>query len=201
MGRAGSCSKRTNPSPARPVRAEVAERQPSASHYRRIHGRRGRLDPDPAELREEDWNRRTKWLRRQPASWDRRIASVEIERKAVEGSLVGDKEIPAVGGTLVEGGCRVHSEHRHSAGEGTVPAVGEKSRVAGGKESPVVGDMAFLAVKHTVEGVARLVVEGRVNPVVVAEDTAIPAEIGAVAVDSYTEEPLGPEVPETGRAY
>jgi len=128
----GSCSKRTNPSPYRPAQAEAVEHQQFALHCRRTHGHQGRPGLVPAELREEDRNHRTKRLLRQLASWDRRIVSVEIEHKPVEGSLVGGKEIPAVAG---------------------------ESRPAGDKESLAVGGKAFLAAKHTVEGSDRPVVE------------------------------------------
>jgi len=92
----GSCSKRTNPSPCRPAQVEAVEPQPFALHYRRTHGHQGRLGLVPAELREEDRNHRTKQLLHHLVSWDRRIASDEVEHKPVEGSLVGDKETPAV---------------------------------------------------------------------------------------------------------
>ena len=171
----GSYSKRTNPFPSRPAQAEAVEHQPFASHYRRTHGHQGRLDLVPAELREGDRNHRTKRLLRQLASWDRRIASDEVERKPVVDSLVE--------GSPVEGR--------------EIPAVAEESRLAGGKESLAVGGKAFLAVKHTVmEGSVRLVVGGRVNPVV-AEDKAIVA-------NSQADEPhiqIRPGVVETAWDY
>lgn len=154
----GSCSKRTSPSPTHRDRVEVAEHQPSASHYRRTHGPQVHLGLDPAELREEDRNHRTKRLRRQPASWDRRIASGEAEHKLAEGILVGDTEIPAVAGTVVGEGCKAQTER---------------------KESLAVVGMAFPAAKHTeVEETVRLA----------AEDTTIPAVAGTVVADSQAEE-------------
>jgi hypothetical protein len=55
------------------------------------------------------------------------------------------------------------TEHKRSVGKGRVLAVAEKSRKP-------VGGKAFLVVKYTVEGTARLVVEGRVNPGMIVAD-------------------------------
>ena len=112
-------------------------------------------------------------------SQDQRIASVDIDRNPVEGSLVGDKVIPVAADTLVEGGSTVQIEHKRSVGD---------------KESPVVGGTAFLAVVasmvHLVVedkagpvagGEANLAVERRVNPVVV-EGKASLAAVGTVVV-------------------
>lgn len=128
-------------------------------------------------------------------SWDREIGSVE-------GSLVGDKENPAVEG------CTAQTEHRRSAGEGRVPAVVEESLPVGGKES-LVGGMAILAVKCTVvedtvvEGTARLVVEEMANPVA-EKDKPTPGLVGTVVARGQAEDPparIRPEVVETARAY
>jgi len=87
--------------------------------------------------------------------------------KPVGGNLVGDKENPAVVGTLVEERCTAQTEHKRSAGEGRDPAVAEENMLAGGKESLVVGGMAFLAVMHTAaEGMGRHVAGGMVSSVV-----------------------------------
>ena len=158
----GSCSKRTNPSPCRPAQAEAVEPQPFASHCRRTHGHQDHPGLVPAELQEGDRSYRTKRLLHHLESWDRRIASDEVEHKPVEGSLVGGTEIPAAGGK------------------------------------------ASLAAKHTVvEGTVRIVVEGRVNPVVV-EDKVIPAEVGISVADSQAEwlhSRIRPGVVETVWAY
>jgi len=95
----GSCSKRTNPSPNRPAQAGAAEHQPFASRYRRTHDLRGHRDLDLAERREGVPNCKTKRIPHQLASWD--LSAVSAERRLVEAGLVGDKENPAVAGTLV----------------------------------------------------------------------------------------------------
>ena len=153
MDRAGSCSRRTNPSPNRPVQAEAAERQPFASHYRSTRGHQGGRDRNLAGRRKGGPNCRTKKLRRHLACLDLRTA------------FLGGKEDPAVV---------------------------EKSRPAGGKETLVggketlVGGMETPAVNHTgVESIVRLVAESRVSPVA-AEDKA--AEDTIVA-HSQAEEP------------
>lgn len=153
MGRADSCSKRTNPSPNHLAQAKAVERQPPATRYQRTR--------DHQDLRGRDPNHRTKKLLRWAVSWDQRIASGEVDRNPVEGSPVGNKVNPVVVSTLVGRGRTVRIVHKRFAGVGRVPA-------AAGKESLVVVGTVLLAAEETVVvRMIHLAAEGMVALVVV----------------------------------
>lgn len=58
-------------------------------------------------------------------SWDRRIASDEVEHKPVEGSLVGGTEIPAVGEVGRPAGGKAFLAAKHTVVGGTARLVVE----------------------------------------------------------------------------
>lgn len=191
MGRAGSYSKRTSPSPNHLAQVKGVERQPPATRYQRTRDHQDLPDRDPVELQEEeDPNHRTKKLLRWAGSWDQRTASVGVDRNPAEGSPVGNKVIPVVAGNLVERGRTIQVERKRFAGVGRVPAVVE-GKAAAGKGNLAVGGTALLAAEETVVvGMIHLALEAKVRP----------AAEGMVAADiriggSHTQ--IHPEVAET----